>query len=269
MSNVPALRRAVRNCSLVPPGVAYSPARVVRSFGWVPSSVADRPPKTVATYRVASVWGDTPVGEPPADRVEIGQVSGDRGGRRRQRVERILVVDGDDPAERVEDRAGELVPGMDRCEARPPGDGRQRDRAHDDLCRRHQGAESVDRDAGHDADDRLLSAEGQARERDRRVLRSHAQKHDVCPLDNGLVAVDDLDGWVASGEPARPPGASRREVDGGRVLLSFAQAGDDRLGDRADPDDAKVTVHGYSAGAGVWKTASTLLPSGSSTNAAW
>jgi hypothetical protein len=41
---------------------------------------------------------DTPVGKPSADRVEIGQVSGDRGGRRRQSLERALVVDGDDTA---------------------------------------------------------------------------------------------------------------------------------------------------------------------------
>jgi hypothetical protein len=50
-------------------------------------------------------------------------VSGDRGGRRRQRVERALVVDGDHAAEWIEDRVGEAVQWVDRCEARAPGDG--------------------------------------------------------------------------------------------------------------------------------------------------
>ena len=101
------------------------------------------------------------------------------------------------------------VLGVDRGEARAPGDGGQRDRAHQDLRRRHQRAESVDWDAGHGADDRLLCAEGQVRECAVRVLRSDAHKHDVRPLDRGLVAVDDVDGWVAIGEPARSHGASR------------------------------------------------------------
>src|SRR4051812_7280963 len=54
----------------------------------------------------------------------------------------------------------------------------------------------VDRYARDDADDRLLCAEGQVRKRGRRILRPHAQQHDVGPVDDGLVAVGHLDGWV-------------------------------------------------------------------------
>ena len=109
------------------------------------------------------------------------------------------MLDGDDAAEWVEDDASELVRWVDCREARAPGDRGQRNRAHEDSCRRHQGAQSVERDTGHDTDDRLLRAEGQIRECGWRVLRSHAHEHDVRPGEDGLVAVGDVDGWVASG----------------------------------------------------------------------
>ena len=261
-SKVPAPRRAVRNCSLIPPAVAYSSARLPKSTPVASGSVPDRPPKTAATYRVASVGGNALVDEPPADRVQVRQVGRDRAGGRGQRVERALVVDGDHAAERVEDRAGEVVPWVDRGNPHAPGDGGQRNRAHDDLRRPHQRAERRDRNAGHDADDRLLCAEGQVREGGRGVLGSHAQEHDVRALDDGLVAVDDVDGRIASGEPARPLGASRGQVEGARGLLAFAEAGDDRLGDCADADDAEVP-RGHSLSRAAARSGSRPGPTGS------
>ena len=88
-------------------------------------------------------------------------MSGERARRRRQRFQRGLVVDRDDAAQGLEDRPGELIPWVDRGEAGAPGDCGQRDRAHDDIGLPHQGVKSADRDAGHDADDRLLCPEGQ------------------------------------------------------------------------------------------------------------
>jgi hypothetical protein len=102
---------------------------------------------------------------------------------------------------------------------------------------------SIDPDAGHHADDSLSCAKDKVGEGATRVLRSQAQQYDVGPVDNGLIEVGDLDGWVASGELIRPRGISRGEVDGALDVLSLAEACDDRLGDCPDTDDAKVTGH--------------------------
>jgi hypothetical protein len=50
-----------------------------------------------------------------------------------------------------------------------------------------------------------------------------------------------VDRWVASGEPLCPHGVSRRKVDRSLDVLVSAEAGDDRLGDCADTENAKVT----------------------------
>ena len=141
------------------------------------------------------------------------------------------MLDGDDAAEWVEDGASELVRWVDRREARAPGDRGQRNRAHEDSCRRHQGSQSVERDTGHDTDDRLLRAKGQIRESASMQVPSGVDR-------------ERLTGWRQCGRHALPDSRLSRIATLPAFRLRWQPGGLTRtlrVGKGLDPDDPPIT----------------------------
>ena len=162
------------------------------------------------------------------DRVQIGEVRGDRRRRGRERLEGSTSVELDRRAQPIEQRLGRGVGRMDGVMPVAPRHRGQRDHARDLRGRRHQPLQHV---IGTPAIALITtrSAGKPARRARSRDLRTDAHEHDRRAVDDRLVVRRDLDRVEALGEAAGEPGVARREQHRGRVRDVLAEPCDDRL----------------------------------------
>ena len=149
--------------------------------------------------------------EPRGDGVQIGEVRGDRRRRGSERFERLDVGNLDGLAQAIEQRAGRGARRMNRRDALPPRNRRERDHAREVRGRRHEALERFDRHARDRADHDPVGGKAELGEHGLRDLRAYAQDHDSRAVNDRLVVRRDLDAPKALGEAGGDPGVAGRE----------------------------------------------------------